>query len=119
MKHPNPEQLELLLQGTIREPSRRFEEALAAIPEEESGTGMTWLGILKPLALAATLILGDSLFLLNQTSPTAGPDVATDVTAPLDRDWVELFTMAEALDQADVLTDKDLLPALEYYAFNQ
>ncbi len=119
MKDPNPEQLELLLKGTIREPSRRFEEALAAIAEQENSTGISWPGMLKPLAVAAALILGISIFLLNQTSPSAGPKVASATTAPLDREWVELFTMSEALDQAHVLTDEDLLPALEYYAFNQ
>jgi len=119
MKAPDEQQIESLLRGTIREPSFRFEAALQTIPERIDAEGKaSWLAGLKPLALAASLILAVSILVFRDANHHLQP--VRMVSSPqLDPQWMELFSMADALNAADTLSDDEILPALEFYAFNR
>jgi hypothetical protein len=118
MKTPDETNIESMLQATIRNPSPRFEAALRAIPgRAERESRLTWLAALKPLALAASILLALGLFMVRQSGPGPAAPMAA-ATPALDGEWVELFSLASALEDAVALSDDEILPALEYYAFN-
>jgi len=119
MKALDEDQIENLLQGTIKDPSPRFEAALRAIPGRVEAEGRRhWITLLKPLALAASVLLILTLF-LKEASVTKPADAMVSTAPLLDEEWVELFSLADALASAESLSDDELLPALEYYAFHQ
>jgi hypothetical protein len=125
---PDTDPVEHLMAGHIRQPSARFEAELADIPRMALKRQPAWLQALKPLAVAALLLLGLFLALPRESAlhpSISGPGLADKEPVPLDvaekavtdENWMELFTLAETVAMADLLTDPDLRGALDYYAF--
>lgn len=116
---PDDQSMETLLRGSIREPSARFEEALRRIPERSARPAWTsWLATLRPLGIAAAILIALSLFLKPEQPgipPAPVPEIALE---RLDPELIELFDLAEALTDAGSLADEDTRLTLEYYAFN-
>lgn len=109
---------EELLRGTIRQPSARFEEKLRRIPRQDVRGGFRWWAALRPIAVAASLMLGIFLFIKQGlVHPIPEPPVATE-SSGLDPEWIALFSLAEGVSEAEALADSDLRSAIEYYAFN-
>ena len=120
MKTPDDKSIEQLLRGNIREPSTRFESALRGIPDRrEVRKGRQWLPVLRPLAIAAALIIGLLLFMEqeNAIAPSRQPEDA-QVTA-LDAEWIGLLSLANSLKSAGSLANAEARLVLDYYAFNQ
>ncbi|HKJ90028.1 MAG TPA: hypothetical protein VJ960_02770 [Oceanipulchritudo sp.] len=116
MKIPNEKQVEDLLRSRLKEVSPSFEAALGRIPVRNR---LQPVAFLKPFAIAAALILGLGLFVLQESrtfSPAGPPTVGT---GELDPEWIDLLTLAESVAPAGELTDPELRLALEYYAFNR
>lgn len=119
MKPPTETTIEQLLQGTIRQPSARFEAALRGIPQRASAAPVRrWPAIVKAVAIAASLILAVSLFLQSGGRFPSG-SVQEEATLQLDEQWVQLLTLADTLENATSLADAETRFALDYYAFNQ
>lgn len=117
-KPPDERSIERLLRGQIREPSDRFEERLRQIPLDDYKGSSRWQAILRPLAVAASLILGIFLFLQQKPLQVFSGTVAADMGVDLDAEWITLLSLAEGVSDAEALTDEELRFALEYYAFN-
>lgn len=112
---PDPEQLEALLQASIRHPSPAFEAALRDIPTRRSSllAFPGWRAALKPLAVAASLTLA----LLLSLDPSSSPEPVLAGSLSPESEWVELFTLAEPLLALEDLADSETRLTLEYYAF--
>jgi hypothetical protein len=116
---PDDKSMETLLRGSIRQPTARFEEALRRIPgQAERPAWTTWVATLRPLGIAAAILIALSLFLKpEQPEQPQGP-VTQLAWERLDPELIELFDLADALADAGSLADEDTRLALEYYAFN-
>lgn len=111
--------METLLRGSIRQPSARFEKALREIPHRTARpTRATWLAALRPLAIAAAVLIAVSLFLKPETPEQPQAPTTELARERLDPQLIELFDLADALADAGSLADEDTRLALEYYAFN-
>ena len=108
---------ERLLRVRTRVPSERFEAALARIPTERGSLHFGWEG-LKPLALAASLVLSALLALEQRRLEIDGAADFSPRFATIEDDWIELLTFAEPFTDAIILTEADLLFPIEYYAYN-
>jgi hypothetical protein len=114
MKIPNENQIENLLRGAMTEASPSFEASLERIPGQSRISLATWF---KPFAVAAALILGLGLFVLQESRTNFSMDQPFAGIHELDEQWIDLLTLAESVAPAGELTDPELRFALEYYAF--
>lgn len=115
MKRPDDRQLEALLRASHRETSASFEAALDKIPGRE---GKNLILFLKPLTIAAALILGLGFSLLQESRTVPVERPVEFLPQELDEEWISLLSLAEAVAPAGELTDPELRLVLEYYAFN-
>ena len=120
MKAPDEKELDHLIKGKIRQPSPRFEEALQRIPtSEDRGSTHWWITSWRPLAIAASLILGLFIIMNPEFDERGTDEKDPHFATSLNEDWIELFSLANSLESATSLTDSETRLALEYYAFNQ
>jgi len=118
MKHlPDDHQIEGLLKGRIRQPSPDFERRLRAISRETSGSpAISWGQWLRPMVVAASLVIGISLLTMQLASDQ---QAVTNEELALEEQWLPLLSLAEDLAPAEALTDPDTRLFLEFFAFNQ
>jgi hypothetical protein len=125
---PPLKNIDALMRGQIRNPSPRFEEALRQIPEDAVVVDRPFVfaGMMKTLAVAASLTLG-FFVLLQQQQPVPSADDAlvnqsgvplTPAEAFPEEEWLDLLTLASLIEDAEVLANADTRAALDYYAFN-
>jgi hypothetical protein len=109
---------EKLLKAQPREPSPSFEEALRAIPSKQGSRAPYWW-VLKPLAIAASLLLSVSV-VVEQFRVKDVPDVnpVGNLFELEETGWLELLALAQPLEASHVLTSETDALVLEYYAFN-
>ena len=117
---PDETSIETLLKGQVDQPSARFEQALGQIPSrEQRRSGLQKLAFLVTVSAAALLVLS-TIFLLKPAQSSAPPEqFAERPLEALDPQWLELFTLADAVAGIDSLTNEETRLAVEFYAFNQ
>jgi hypothetical protein len=110
---------ERLLRAQVGSPSERFERRLSRIPMHSEVTTFPLLSYLRPLALAATLLL-TVLMVINRLHVVEGPTMPTLVRleALEEAPWLDLLALADPLDGAQSLADTEQSFAIEYFAFN-
>lgn len=122
MKHPNDQQIDMLLRAQLRAPSARFERLLATVPQRERQRRRRALwDSLKSISVAAAILLSISFFARDalQLGTPPPPTQPLPYIATLDADLVELLTMAGPLAAAAHLLQPELREAVDFYAFNQ
>lgn len=110
---------ERLLRAQVGSPSERFEGRLRRIPTQSDVITFPLLSYLRPLALAATLLL-TVLTVINRLHVVEEPTMPTLVRleALEEAVWLDLLALADPLEGAQALADAEQSFAIEYFAFN-
>lgn len=110
---------ERLLRAQVGSPSERFERMLSRIPMQSEVMTFPILAYLRPLALAAMLLL-TALTVINHLHVTEEPVIPTSgsLESVEEAGWLDLLALADSLNGAQALADTEQSFAIEYFAFN-